>query len=251
MLTFRLIARLDIRNRHLIKTVRLEGTRKIGDPAEFAENYDKAGIDEIIYLDVVASLYGRSGLIEFLRDTADSCFVPLCAVGGVSSVSDGREYLVNGADKIGLNTAATQRPELITELAHKFGSQAVTVQIDAKRKNGSWEAFSDGGRQPTGRDAIQWARDAAALGAGELLVTSIDREGTYQGFDMQLFTKIVNLDIPVIAAGGCGRAEDIVEAAKIGCSGAAMAGALHYGRVGLPEMREALARANIPVREAG
>ncbi len=247
-LAFRLIARLDCRNEHLVKTIRLEGVRKIGDPAEYAKRYDAEGIDEILYLDVVASLYGRNGLGELLQRTADECFVPVTAAGGVRSVSDVRELLRVGADKVAVNTAAIQRPELITEIAEQFGSQAMVIQIDAKRKNGGWEAYCDGGRQPTGKDAIEWAAEAVERGAGEILVTSIDREGTATGFDAKLCVANNHLAVPVIACGGCGSAEHVIEAAKAGVSGVAVAGVLHYERVSLAEMRGALSEAGIPVR---
>ena len=249
MLAFRLIARLDCRNEHLVKTIRLEGVRKIGDPAEYAKRYDAEGIDEILYLDVVASLYGRNGLGELLRRTADECFVPVTAAGGVRSVSDVRELLRVGADKVAVNTAAIKRPELITEIAEQFGSQAMVIQIDAKRKNGGWEAYCDGGRQPTGKDAIEWAAEAVELGAGETLITAVDREGTSGGLDLGLCRAVAStVSVPVVAAGGVRKASDILEAAKAGVSGVAMAGALHYGKVSLAEMRGALTEAGIPVR---
>lgn len=248
MLAFRLIAKFDIRNQFLIKTIRCEGVKKLGDPAEFASRYDREGIDEIIYLDAVASLYGRNGLSGLLRRTAEKCFTPLTTAGGVRSVSDVRELLRVGADKVAVNTAAIQRPELITEIAEQFGSQCMVIQIDAKRKNGSWEAYCDGGRQPTGKDAIEWASEAVERGAGEVLVTSIDREGTGQGVSTALASVCSRLAVPTVTAGGCGSVQHVVEAAKAGISGIAMAGALHYGKVSLAEMRGALSEAGIPVR---
>ncbi len=248
-LAFRLIARLDCRNEHLVKTIRLEGVRKIGDPAEYAKRYDAEGIDEILYLDVVASLYGRNGLGELLQRTADECFVPVTAAGGVRSVSDVRELLRVGADKVAVNTAAIKRPELITEIAEQFGSQCMVIQIDAKRKNGGWEAYCDGGREPTGKDAIEWAAEAVERGAGEILATSIDHEGTASGCDSGLCRRISNaVSVPTVAAGGVGAARHVVDAAQAGATGVAMAGALHYGKVSLAEMRGALTEAGIPVR---
>ena len=249
MLTFRLIARLDIRNARLIKTVRCEGVRPVGDPAEYAKRYDKEGIDEILYLDAVASLYGRNGLADLLDKTTNEVFTPVTAGGGVRSVGDAQNLLRAGADKIALNTAAIKRPELITELAMKFGSQAVVVQIDAKRKGNGWEAYCDGGRQATGRDAIAWAKEVISRGAGELLVTSIDQEGTGQGFDSALG---IALDVaaPVVLSGGFGCPAHAVEAAQAGVSGIAITGALHYNRVSLKEIRWALHNASIPVRLA-
>ena len=248
-LAFRLIARLDIRGEHLIKTIRLEGVRKLGDPADYAKRYDAQGIDEIIYNDAVASLYGRNGLGELLQRTTDECFVPVTAAGGVRSVSDVRELLRVGADKVAVNTAAIQRPELITEIAEQFGSQAMVIQIDAKRKNGSWEAYCDGGRQPTGKDAIEWAAEAVERGAGEVLLTSIDREGIGQGCDLEHARRIARLvGVPVVCAGGVGSVGHVIEAAQTGITGVAMAGVLHYGKVSLAEMRGALSEAGIPVR---
>ncbi len=248
-LAFRLIARLDIRGKHLIKTIRLEGVRKLGDPAEYAKRYDAEGIDEILYLDCVASLYGRNGLGELLRRTADECFVPVTAAGGVRSVSDVRKLLRVGADKVAVNTAAIHRPELITEIAEQFGSQAMVIQIDAKRKNGGWEAYCDGGRQPTGKDAIEWAAEAVEHGAGEVFLTSVDEEGTGKGCAVTLGSKIASaVVVPVVLAGGVGTAEHVIRVANTGCTGVAMAGALHYGKVSLAEMRGALTEAGIPVR---
>ena len=247
---FRLIARLDIRNAHLIKTIRLEGVRRVGDPNEYARRYDAEGIDELLYLDVVASLYGRNALADLVSRASESVFVPTTVGGGIRSVDDVRTLLLAGADKIAVNTAAIKRPELITEIAEKFGSQAVTVQIDAKRKGDGWEAYCDGGRQPTGYDAVDWARHVADLGAGEILLTSIDQEGTLRGFDIALVEQVCGgvVSVPVIAAGGFGRPEHAVEAAQAGAVGVAVAGALHYGRVRLNDIKGALANAGVPVR---
>lgn len=248
-LTFRLIAKLDIRNEHLIKTVRLEGVRKVGDPAEYASRYDAEGIDEIIYMDAVASLYGRNSLGDLVFSTAEECFVPVTVCGGIDSVGCARDLLRLGADRLAVNTAAIKRPELITELANKFGSQAVVLQLDAKRKNGSWEAYCDGGRQPTAKSAVLWARDAVAAGAGEILLTSIDFEGTRMGVDYELCSTVAKaVRVPVVLAGGVGSAVHVVEAAKAGASGVAMAGVLHYNRVSLTEMRGALREAGVAVR---
>ena len=249
MLKFRLIARLDIRNEYLIKPVRYEGVRRVGDPAEFAERYDVAGVDEILFLDTVASLYGRSSLPHFVARTAERAFVPLTAGGGVRTVDHAGELLRRGADKIAANTAFVGRPALITELAAKFGSQAVTLQLDAKRKGTSWEAYCDGGRQPTGRDAIAWAREVVDRGAGEILATSIDHEGVRAGFDLDLVGEVATLPVPVIASGGFGAPPDAVAAYRAGASGVAVAGALHYGRATINEIRQALSEAGIAVRK--
>lgn len=251
MLAFRLIARLDIRGPHCIKTIRCEGVRKVGDPYEIAARYEGMGIDEIIYLDTVASLYGRNGLHDLLARATDSLATPITAGGGVRSVADARALLLAGADKIAVNSAAIRRPELITELAEKFGSQAVVVQIDAKRKGDGWEAYCDGGRQATGIDAVAWAEKAVDRGAGECLCTSIDQEGTRRGPDLRLMDRVVRLvPVPVVAAGGVGTVADVVAAGRSGVLGLAMAAALHSSLFDLNEARRALAAAGVPVRMA-
>lgn len=248
MLAFRLIARLDIRNAHLIKTIRLEGVRKVGDPAEFARRYDQAGIDEILYLDVVASLYGRNslgGLVQ--RGTADA-FCPVTVGGGIATVDTAGSLFRSGADKIAINTSVVRDPSLITELAKKFGSQAVVLQLDAKRKGDGWEAYCDGGRQPTGLSSTQWAAEAVDRGAGEILATAIDREGCRSGFDLALIGALASLSVPVVAAGGFGAPHHAVEAAEAGASGIAIAGDLHYRRVSIEDIRDALRHAGVAVR---
>ena len=180
MLAFRLIARLDIRNEHLITRVRFDGTRKVGNPAVYAERYNEGGIDELIYNDCVASLYRRSGLYELLDQTTEKVFCPVTAAGGIRSVDDASALFDHGADKIALNTGAIERPQLITELAQKYGSQAVVLQLDVKlqaREQGSWEPYTHGGRQPTGTSLSACVVEAVERGAGEILLTSIDREG--------------------------------------------------------------------------
>ncbi|HDZ73718.1 MAG TPA: imidazole glycerol phosphate synthase subunit HisF [Aurantimonas coralicida] len=250
-LAFRLIARLDIKAPNLIKTVRLEGVRVVGDPQEYAKRYDQEGIDEILYIDVVASLYQRNSLASLVEWTSEHAFVPVTVGGGVRSTIDARALLRAGADKLALNTAAVERPGLITEIAEKFGSSTIAVQIDAKRKASSWEAYSDGGRQPTGKDVVVWAQDAVEQGAGEVLLTSIDHEGTGQGFDLELIRAVAGaVPVPVVASGGFGESSHAVSAALAGASGVAIAGALHYRRVPLSAMREALSAADVPVRRA-
>ena len=231
--------------------MRLEGVRVVGDPNEYARRYDREGIDELFYLDVVASLYGRNSLGGLLARTADRCFVPITAAGGVRCSDGVRSLLRSGADKIAVNTAAVEHPALIDEIATAIGSANLTVQIDAKAKNGHWEAYTDGGREPSGRDAVAWASEAVSRGAGEILLTSIDREGTGQGFDLKLIDALAGVvSVPVVASGGFGAAHHAVEAALAGASGIAIAGALHYGRVSLDGIRDALWEAGIPVRRA-
>ena len=200
----RLIARLDVKGPSLIKSINLEGIRKIGDPNKFAQRYYEQGADEIIYMDMVASLYGRNNLHDIVTATAKNVFVPITAGGGVRNVEDAETLLHSGADKVAVNTVATQKPELISDIATRFGSQCMVLSIEAKKQdNGTWEAYVDCGRERSGLDAVQWAKKGSELGAGEILVTSIDQEGTRQGFDTELVRQISDaVNVPVIASGG-------------------------------------------------
>ena len=221
----------------------------VGDPYEYARRYDSEGIDELLLLDAVASLYGRNGLFGFVERATESIFLPVTLGGGIKSCEDARRAFLSGADKIAINTAAVERPELITELAHQYGSQAIVLQIDAKRKGQGWEAYTHGGRQPTGRDAIAWAEEGCAKGAGEILVTSIDREGTRRGCDTELLTGLgLRSRVPLIVSGGVGNCAHVVDAFRAGADGVAMAHALHYRTTTLPEIRAQLVAAGIPVR---
>lgn len=244
----RLIARLDIKAPNLIKGIRLEGLRKVGDPNDFAIKYYEAGIDELVYIDIVASLYNRNSLGDLVRRTAENVFIPLTVGGGVRTVEDAEALLRMGADKIAVNTAAHARPDLISDIANRFGSQCMVISIEAKRATsgpfaGSWEAYTDNGREHTERDAIVWAEQAAALGAGEILLTSVDQEGTRKGCDVELTRKVADrVDIPVICSGGVGEAAHLRDAVALGHADAvAVADALHYGRMSVAEMRAALA----------
>jgi imidazole glycerol-phosphate synthase subunit HisF len=250
MLKRRLIARLDIRNGHLIKPVNLEGVRSVGDPMEFATRYNDEGVDELIYLDAVASLYRRNGLLEFVERATARVFCPVTVGGGIQSTEDARRALLAGADKIAINSAVVRRPELITELAVKFGSQAVVLQIDAKRKGGNgWEAYIDGGRQPTGKDAIAWAAEGVAKGAGEILATSIDCEGTRRGCDIRLIEAISgSVQVPIIYSGGVGEPAHVAAGFRAGADAVAIAHCLHYRTASLADIRMAVAEAGFPVR---
>jgi len=251
-LTVRLVARLDVKGANLIKGVHLEGLRVVGDPNEHARRYYEQGADELIYMDVVASLYGRNSLTEIVRAATEDVFVPLTVGGGVRSVGDVETLLRSGADKVAVNTAAVARPELVSEIARRFGSQCVVLSIEAKHQpHGGWEAYTDNGREHTGLDVVEWARRGAELGAGEILVTSVDREGTRSGFDVALIRAVADaVDIPVIASGGMGTTEHLVEAVRDGAADAvAVADALHYGRATFSEMRTALLDNGITVRE--
>lgn len=251
MMPTRLIPRLDVKGKNLIKGIHLEGLRVIGDPQAFARKYYEDGADELLYVDVVASLYGRNSLHDIVRRTVQDVFVPLTVTGGLRSVDDVREMLRAGADKVGINTAATKRPELIREVARKFGSQCMVLSIEAKRtKEGKWEAFTDNGREPTGLDVVEWAQRGVELGAGEILLTSVDQEGTREGFDTDLIRAVTSVvPVPVIASGGMGQPTDIANAVHNGhASAVAMADILHYGRSTLKEIRAAARDANLDVR---
>lgn len=251
MSTVRLIARLDVKGPNLIKGVQLEGLRVVGDPHEHALRYYKAGADELLYMDAVASLYGRNNLTEIVSRTAADVFIPITVGGGVRLVEDARQLLRSGADKVAVNTAAIRHPELITEIARQYGSQAMVLSVEAKRAgDGRWEAYTDCGRERTGLDVIDWVRRGQDLGAGEILLTSVDREGTRKGFDVELVRAVAAaVTIPVIASGGVGTVAHVVEAVRDGAADAvAMAHVLHYGQLGFPEIRTAVREAGIPVR---
>ena len=251
MPSIRLIARLDIKGPDLIKGVQLEGWRKIGDPAAFARRYYEDGADELIYMDVVASLYERNNLTDIVERTAREVFVSLCVGGGIRSVDDVSRLLRVGADKVAVNTAATRRPELITELAERFGSQCIVLGIEAKRlASGAWEAYTDNGREKTGLDVVEWAARGAALGAGEIFLTSVDRDGTCKGFDDELIRAVSGrVSLPVIAGGGLGSADDLCRVvADTGVGAVAIGRALHTNRVSFPSLREEGQRAGLPLR---
>lgn len=247
----RLIARLDIKGPNLIKGIRLEGFRVIGDPQEYARRYYEQGADELVYMDIVASLYGRNSLHDIVQRTAHDVFVPLTVGGGIRSVNDVREILRAGADKVAINTAAVQRPELISEVAHVFGSQCMVLSIEAKRlSKGHWEVYTDNGRERTGLDVIEWARRGVELGAGEILLTSVDQEGTRKGFECELVRAVSDtVTVPVIASGGMGIAADLADVVQSGHADAvAMADILHYNRSTIPAIREFAREAGIEVR---
>lgn len=248
----RLIARLDIKGPNLIKGVRFEGLRVLGDPQEYAKRYYESGIDELIYIDTVATLYGRNSLNDLVTFTAQHIFIPLTAGGGIRSVDDVRQLLLSGADKVAINTAAVRRPALIREVAQRFGSQCMVLSIEAKRRDArSWEAYTDNGREHSGREVVEWAQEAVALGAGEILLTSVDRDGTQKGFDLELIQAVTEaVPIPVIASGGMGTAAHLVEVFKQTTAGAvAMAHVLHYNKLALEEIRREALAAGISVRE--
>lgn len=244
MRNLRLIARLDIKGANLIKGVQLEGLRVIGSPSEYAHRYYLQGVDELIYMDCVASLYGRNHLSEIISLAAKDIFVPMTVGGGIRSVEDATQILRAGADKVAINTAAIANPSLITDIARRFGSQCMVLSIEAKRlASGRWEAFTDNGRERTGIDVVDWAKRGVELGAGEILLTSVDREGTRRGFDYELVRAVTSVtSVPVIASGGMGKPEDLLPVVNEGHADAvAMADILHYKRSTIGEIR-ALAR---------
>ncbi|CAN1212233.1 imidazole glycerol-phosphate synthase [Tumidithrix helvetica PCC 7403] len=251
MISIRLIARLDVKGTNLIKGIHLEGLRVVGDPQVFAQRYYEAGADELIYMDAVASLYGRNNLTAIVKHTAQNIFIPLTVGGGVRSIEDVKTLLRSGADKIAINTAAIQRPELITEVARQFGSQCMVLSIEAKQiSNCRWEAYTDNGRERTGIDVVEWAKKGVALGVGEILLTSVDREGTRKGFDLNLNQAVAEaVSVPVIASGGMGAVDHLLEVIQVGkVSAVAMADVLHYDRLSLQTMRKAAIDRGIQIR---
>ena len=251
MSNLRIIPRLDIKGPNLIKGIQLEGLRVMGDPQEFAIRYYEAGADELVYMDIVASLYGRNNLSDIIRRAADRVFIPITVGGGIRSVDDARHILRSGADKVAINTAAVARPELITEVSRRFGSQAMVLSIEAKQvAPGKWEAYTDNGRERTGLDVLEWIRRGVELGAGEILLTSVDREGTRKGFDIDLVRQVsAAVPVPVIASGGMGSIEHFIEAATTGGADAvSMADVLHYNRIPLAAIRDAGRAAGLAVR---
>lgn len=247
----RLIARLDVKQNWLIKGVHMEGWRKVGDPGEAAAHYAATGADELLFMDVVASLYERNNLHEIVEKVASSIFVPLTVGGGVRSAADVGALLSKGADKVAVNTAATRTPQLISEMSDLFGSQATVVLIEAIANGpNKWEAMTDNGRNHTGRDVVEWAREAEQRGAGEIVVTSIDRDGLGHGYDIGLLRQLTEtVTIPVVASGGLGTAEHLDELiAQTQVSAAATAQAVHWKKLGFGDLRAVLERNGCFVR---
>jgi cyclase len=229
----RIIARLDIKGPNLIKGIHLEGLRVIGSPGEHALRYYLQGIDELIYMDCVASLYGRNHLGSIVSAAAKDIFVPMTVGGGIRSVEDATQILRAGADKVAINTAAVSNPQLVTDIARRFGSQCMVLSVEAKQVGHErWEVYTDNGRERTGLDVVEWVKRGVALGAGEVLLTSVDREGTRKGFDISLVRAVASeVSVPLIASGGMGKPEDLVDVVREGGADAvAMADILHYKR---------------------
>lgn len=251
-LAVRIIPCLDVAGGRVVKGVNFVELRDAGDPVQAAAAYDAAGADELCFLDITASHEGRGTLLDIVERTADQCFMPLTVGGGVRSVDDARALLLAGADKVAVNSAAVARPALIGELAMRFGEQCVVVAVDAKQvAPGKWEIFTHGGRKPTGIDAVAYAIEAARLGAGEILLTSMDRDGTRGGYDLALTRTIADaVPVPVVASGGVGSVADLVSGVAQGHASAVLAASIfHFGEVTIAQARAALAAAGLPVRE--
>lgn len=247
----RLIARLDIKAPNLIKGINLEGVRKIGSPNAFARRYYESGIDEILFMDAVASLYDRNSLDGVLSETANMIFVPMTVGGGLRSLDDVHRMMRAGADKVAVNTAAIKRPEILDEVSRSYGSQAMVLSIEAKRLGSErrWEAYIDGGREKTGRDVVEWAVEAQSKGAGEILLTSVDREGMLLGYDAELIKAVCEaVSIPVIASGGLGKPEHMLSAVEAGASALAVAHVLHYNVYKVEELKAFLKSNGVGVR---
>ncbi len=248
----RLIARLDIKGKNLIKTIQLEGLRIVGSPGEYALKYYNSGADELIFMDTVASLYGRNHLTEIIKKAAENIFVPITVGGGIRSVDDALQILRSGADKVAINTAAVLNPNLISEIATKFGSQCLVLSIEAKKISSSrWEVYTNGGREHTGLDVLEWTNRAVELGAGEIFLTSVDKEGTKKGFDLDLIKMISQeVNVPIIASGGMGQLDDLNQIVNNSEADAiAMASVLHYDILTIDEVRNFAKKNNLNVRE--
>jgi cyclase len=248
----RVIPCLDVDRGRVVKGVNFVGLRDAGDPVELAARYDREGADELVFLDITASHEERATIVELARRTAEQVFIPFTIGGGLRSEEDIREVLAAGADKVSLNSAAVRDPDLIARASARFGAQCVVVAIDAKRRAGGdgWEVFLNGGRLPTGREAVAWAAEAAERGAGELLVTSMDRDGTQDGFDVELLAAVAEAaPVPVIASGGAGRLEHFAQAVEAGRADAVLAASVfHDGVYSIAQVKAAMAGAGVPVR---
>lgn len=252
MLARRIIACLDVRNGCVVKGVNFEALTNAGDPAALARRYNRDGIDELVILDVTATIEARLALVETVRTVSGELFIPLAVGGGIRSDTDAAAVIEAGADKVSVNSAALADPALLTTLAARYGSQAVVVAIDAKRQGKGWRVFARSGQSPTHRDVVDWAREAESRGAGEILLTSIDRDGTRQGFDCGLTAAVSSaVSIPVIASGGAGTFEHFAEAFTTGQADAALAASVfHYSEHAVSELKAYLASRGIPVRQS-
>ncbi len=245
----RVIPCLDVNAGRVVKGTNFVDLRDAGDPVELAERYDAMGADELVFLDITATHEARGTIVDLARRTADNVFIPFTIGGGIRQVADAQAVLDAGADKVGVNSAAVARPELVGELADRFGAQCVVLAVDAKRVGDRWEVFVAGGRTPTGIDAVAWCREAVERGAGEIMLTSMDRDGTEGGYDLPLTTAVSDaVAVPVIASGGAGNLQHLADALNAGADAALAASIFHYGQHTVGEAKAHLAAAGIPVR---
>jgi imidazole glycerol-phosphate synthase subunit HisF len=253
MLKSRIIPCLDVKDGRVVKGVKFVNLRDAGDPVEIAKAYDAAGADELCFLDITASHENRGIILDVVRRTAEQCFMPLTVGGGVRTLEDIRKLLLAGADKVSINTAAVTNRQFVADAAHKFGSQCIVVAIDAKQVGpGKWEIFTHGGRHPTGLDAVEFAREVVALGAGEILLTSMDRDGTGAGFDLELTRAVADaVEVPVIASGGVGGLDHLVAGIREGHATAVLAASIfHFGTYSVAEAKQHMAARGVPIRPA-
>lgn len=250
MLLKRIIPCLDIRGGRVVKGIRFLDLKDAGDPAELAATYMKEGADELVFLDISASAERRKTMREWVRSVADQLFIPFTVGGGISEASEAREIVALGADKVSLNTSAVRKPALIEECARTLGRQAVVLAIDARKtSHGHWEVFIEGGKTGTGLEVVDWAREGARLGCGEILLTSMDRDGTKDGYDLELLRAVSEaVPVPLVASGGAGSAEHMLQAFEAGADAALAASIFHYGIIGIRQVKSALLKAGIPVR---
>ena len=247
----RIIARIDVKNEFAIKGIHLEGLRKVGNPNEMARNYYNDGIDEIVFMDAVAAYYDRNSLSELIQEACADVFIPITVGGGIRTIDDIKNALKSGADKVAINTRAVKEPAFINQASKIFGSQCIVSSIEAKSiKGGKWEVYTDNGREPTGKDVVEWAQHVEELGAGEIMLTSIDREGTKKGFDINLYQSVIHsVSIPIIASGGMGKSSDAVKLIKhVNVDAIAIASVLHYKIESIKEIKNTLLESQIKVR---
>lgn len=251
MLKKRIIPCLDVKNGRTVKGVNFLGLKDAGDAIKLAKKYSDMGADELVFLDISATDEGRKTMVDFASQVAKKISIPFTIGGGIKSVDEARQVILAGADKIGVNSAAVKTPELITQLSKSFGAQAVVVAIDAKKVGEKWEVFISGGKNPTGLDVLEWAKEAEKLGAGEILLTSMDQDGVKNGFDILLTNAVCDVvNIPVIASGGCGKKEDFVEVfTHTNVTAALAASVFHFGEIEIPNLKNFLSSKTIPVRE--
>jgi len=250
--SLRIIARLDIKGSNLIKGIHLEGLRVIGNPNEYALRYYAQGADELIFMDCVASLYGRNQIANIIKEASKNIFIPITVGGGIRTIENVREILRSGADKVAVNTAAVKNPKLISQIAHEFGSQCLVISVEAKKNSlQNWEVLIENGRERTGLDVISWVNFCVENGAGEVLLTSIDREGTRKGFETDLISAVTNtINVPVIASGGMGKIDDLIPVVNLaGADAIAIADMLHYNRTTIFEIRDFAKKSGFDVRE--